>query len=172
MYPYVQNINFNQNTNLNKKPIIYQNLDLNSNSNSNIKREKFDFMKYLNLKNYINFDNYNIRDICFYFLYNFILGCILFLVLLYIYIKIKYKFWSQQPVFHYYNIFYHIKPCGIVEKKTPSINVKFYDFNLYFNSFDKLKNEEKMLIHCLINQHYLKEKKVKIVQVLKIFFVF
>ena len=48
-----------------------------------------------------------------------------------------------------------------MEKKTPSINVKFYDFNLYFNSFDKLKNEEKMLIHCLINQHYLKEKKVK-----------
>lgn len=155
MYPYVQNINLNQN------PILCQNPNLNQNSNQNLKTEKFDFMKYLNLKNYVNVDNYNFRDICFYFLYNFILGCILFLVILYIYIKIKYRFWSQQPVFHYYNIFNWIKPCGIVEKKIPSINVKFYDFNLYFNSFEKLKNEEKMLMHCLINQHYLKEKNVK-----------
>ena len=97
MYPYVQNINLNQNA------ILYKNV--NFIQNQNIKTEKFDFMKYLNLKNYINFDDYNIRDICFYFLYNFILGCILFLVILYIYIKIKYKFWSQQPVFHYYDIF-------------------------------------------------------------------
>ena len=38
------------------------------------------------------------------------------------YIKIKMKFWSQQPVFHIYNLLYWLNPPGIIHKKTPVIN--------------------------------------------------
>ena len=38
------------------------------------------------------------------------------------YIKIKMKFWSQQPVFHIYNLLYWLNPPGIIHKETPVIN--------------------------------------------------
>ena len=31
------------------------------------------------------------------------------------YVKITYKFWAYQPVFHYYNLFYWIYPKGIIK---------------------------------------------------------
>ena len=79
----------------------------------------------------------------------------------YIYIKIKYKFWLKQPVFQYYNIYYWIYPNGIIEKNIPKINIKFYDLNLKFSKISELNNKDKMLVHCLINQNYLKNRKIK-----------
>jgi len=38
------------------------------------------------------------------------------------YIKIKMKFWSQQPVFHIYNLLYWLNPSGIINKEMPVIN--------------------------------------------------
>jgi len=38
------------------------------------------------------------------------------------YIKIKMKFWSQQPVFHIYNLLYWVNPSGIINKEMPVIN--------------------------------------------------
>jgi len=38
------------------------------------------------------------------------------------YIKIKMKFWSQQPVFHIYNLLYWLNPPGIIHKEMPVIN--------------------------------------------------
>lgn len=118
---------------------------------------------YSNIYNYYyNFRNYyNIHNLFFHLLYYLILGFILCLIILYIYIKVKYRFWSSQPVFHYYNIFYWINPCGILERKTPKINSKFYDFNIEFNHFKNINNEKKMLFHCLINQHFLNNKNIK-----------
>ena len=38
------------------------------------------------------------------------------------YIKIRYHFWSTQPVFHYYNIMYRIRPPGKISKSIVPIN--------------------------------------------------
>jgi len=86
-----------------------------------------------------------------------LLSIILILIISIIYFKIRYKFWSKQPVFHYYNIFYWIKPSGIIQKKIPNINSKFYDFNLKHISFNKLNNKERLLIYGLLKTYYLKE---------------
>ncbi len=51
---------------------------------------------------------------------------LLILVLLFIvfkfYVKIKYKFWAYQPVFHHYNFLYWILPQGIINTELPRIN--------------------------------------------------
>ena len=51
---------------------------------------------------------------------------ILFLLILYIfirtYIKIKYKFWYLQPVYHVYDIFNWLTPNGIIEPNIPKLN--------------------------------------------------
>lgn len=63
---------------------------------------------------------------------------ILFLLILYIfirtYIKIKYKFWYLQPVYHVYDIFNWVTPSGIIDPEIPKfnkytnlINIKTYD---------------------------------------------
>ena len=55
-----------------------------------------------------------------------LLNSIVFIISIYVifimYIKIKYPFWSKQPVFHYHNIKYWINPPGIIEHKLPKIN--------------------------------------------------
>ena len=55
---------------------------------------------------------------------SYILLTILFIVLFIIaYIKIKYKFWSIQPVFHVYNFNYMIFPPGIIDPNLPFKNI-------------------------------------------------
>jgi len=44
-----------------------------------------------------------------------------------LYVKIKFPFWSIQPVFHFYNILYWIDPPGIIRHDLPLVN-KFCDF--------------------------------------------
>ena len=62
---------------------------------------------------------------------NLLLGFIAFLILimmiLMIYVKVKHKFWSIQPVFHVYSIRNWLFPKGIINEKLPLPN-KFCDF--------------------------------------------
>lgn len=55
-----------------------------------------------------------------------ILYCILFLIIIYLlivaYIKIKYKAWTYQPVFQYFNLFYWLKDNFIIRKNKVSLN--------------------------------------------------
>ena len=53
-----------------------------------------------------------------------ITAVILFIML---YIKIKYKFWAEQPVFHVYNINYMLFPPGIIDENLPTKN-KYTNF--------------------------------------------
>ena len=56
-----------------------------------------------------------------------IIFCIIVFIFIKSYIKIRYKFWSRQPVFHYYNLFYWLFPKGIIDKTLPISN-KYCDF--------------------------------------------
>ena len=64
------------------------------------------------------------------------------LLILYFIYKIKYPFWSRQPVFHYHNLFYWIKPPGIIQSQRPEIN-KFYNSKITFKSIYNLYDKEK-----------------------------
>ena len=66
----------------------------------------------------------------------YIIYCILLIfIVCFAIIKIKYKFWSIQPVFHFYNIKYWLFPPGIIETQEPETNkytnlqnIEFIDF--------------------------------------------
>jgi len=55
-----------------------------------------------------------------------LLGVVIIYLLFYAFIKIKFRFWAVQPVFHLYNLFYWIWPCGIIQHGLPS-KTKFYE---------------------------------------------
>ncbi len=91
----------------------------------------------------------------------YILGsiCILFLTL-YLYVKVKYKFWSIQPVFQVYNLKYWLWPPGIIQHKMPP-KTKYYNWRIEFDTFANTSTEKKELFYFLIKTHYLNEKKAK-----------
>lgn len=47
---------------------------------------------------------------------------IFFIILFFSYVRLKYKFWSLQPVFHFYDIYYWIFNVGIIRKELPDKN--------------------------------------------------
>ena len=71
------------------------------------------------------------------YLYLIVIFIIIFIIFK-CYTKIRYKFWSMQPVFHYYNLFYWLLPKGIINKNLP-INNKYCDF---------ININTKNFIHC------------------------
>ena len=60
---------------------------------------------------------------------------IIVLVLSWIVIKVRYKFWATQPVFHVYDLIYYISPPGIIKKSIPEKN-KFFHPDVRFRAID------------------------------------
>ena len=89
-----------------------------------------------------------------------ILSILVIYLVIVAYIKIRYRFWSIQPVFHIYNLFYWLWPCGIIQHEKPSIT-KFYDSKVVTKPFDDFSAEKKDLFYYLIKRHYLDDKKEK-----------
>ena len=56
------------------------------------------------------------------------------IIILYIWIKIRFQFWSRQPVFHIYNIYYWLFYQGIIQKELPEKN-KFYIYNYQTDNY-------------------------------------
>ena len=90
-----------------------------------------------------------------------ILYLLLTLVILYIvffaFIKLRFRFWSSQPVFHIYNLYYWLWPCGVIQHGIPP-KTKFYDTKIITQNFNKISAEKKTLFYTLIKSHYLNEK--------------
>lgn len=90
----------------------------------------------------------------YHFLQYILISIILIFLLLKMYVKIKYKFWAFQPVFHYYNLFYWIYPIGLIKKDLPSIN-KYCNFlNITTTEFAERKDNELANIIKLIQTYY------------------
>lgn len=85
---------------------------------------------------------------------------VLIILLLYIYYRLKYQFWSRQPVFHYHNLWYWLIPPGIIQHEKPKKN-KYYNSLIQFDSFDKLKTEKKALFSSFIKSHFSPHKREK-----------
>ena len=90
----------------------------------------------------------------------YILGIIIICILLFfIYIKLKYKFWVLQPVFHFYDIYYWFINVGIIRNELPIKN-RYTNFNnintLVFEDISKSFLKEFVL---LIQLNYLRNNE-------------
>jgi hypothetical protein len=95
---------------------------------------------------------FSIRFYGIYILYFFIFSIIFF----FIYIRLKYKFWSIQPVFHFYDFHYWIRNVGIISQELPEKN-KFTNFH-NIKTYSSLTDNQWKNITAFIQLNYLKNK--------------
>ena len=69
------------------------------------------------------------------------------------YLAIKHPFWSKQPVFHIYNIYYWILKRGIIYNKLPPVN-KYYDPYITFYNLNNISNKNKSEIKKFIRNNW------------------
>lgn len=100
-------------------------------------------------------------------LYIAIVICVLFIVVLLVwillmyYFKFKSKFWYLQPVYHLYDFNYYFYNKGIIMKELPKKN-NYTDFkNIESVFIDKLDKDTINVFTSLIQQHYFKNKDNK-----------
>lgn len=72
-----------------------------------------------------------------------------------IFIKVKYPFWSSQPVFHVYDLSYYIRPVGIIQSGLPEQN-KYHDKNIVVKRIEDDISYLEKTITSFIQTHYLK----------------
>jgi len=91
--------------------------------------------------------------------YYYLIIFFIIIIIFRFYVKITYKFWAYQPVFHYYNLLYWIYPIGIINKELPESN-KFCNFINITNKdfFDYSDNEIKDMVELLKN-HYNRNRE-------------
>lgn len=83
---------------------------------------------------------------------------ILFILLIYIYIRLKFGFWAVQPVFHVYDIGYMLKAPGIINDYLPEKN-KYTNFkNIETIVFSELTLLQTQRLVNLIRVNYLQNK--------------
>jgi GNAT superfamily N-acetyltransferase len=79
----------------------------------------------------------------------------LLIIIIYIYIKLKFGFWSIQPVFHIYDISYMLKSPGIINEQLPEKN-KYTNFkNIETNVFNETTPLQIQKFVNLIKTNYL-----------------
>ena len=75
------------------------------------------------------------------------------------YIRIKYKFWAMQPVFHFYDLYYWIVNIGIINTDLPSKN-RYTNFkNIKTISYEILSNQNIKDLTLLVQLNYLRNKE-------------
>ena len=90
----------------------------------------------------------------------YILGFfILCIIIFFIYIRLRYKFWALQPVFHFYDLYYWFINVGVIRHGLPEKN-RYTNFNKIitkpFENIDVLTMKEAIL---LIQLNYLRNKE-------------
>ena len=88
-----------------------------------------------------------------------LLGIVIFYLLFVVYCKVRYRFWSVQPVFHLHNLYYWLFPPGIIQHELPPVT-KFFDPNVKFYFWTALSDENKNKFYCLNKQFYLQDNNI------------
>ncbi len=92
------------------------------------------------------------------YIFGFILLCI---VLFFLYLRLKFRFWSLQPVFHFYDLYYWVVNVGIIRKELPSKN-RYVNINkIKTNCFENLNELTKKQIILLIRLNYYRNNENK-----------
>jgi len=93
-------------------------------------------------------------------LFYLIIGIIFIIIILFAIIKIKFSFWTKQPVFHYYNLLYWIYPPGLIADHFP-MN-KYVNFtNIAIYSIDNIPPLELKKYYYFIRAYYHNYKTAK-----------
>lgn len=86
----------------------------------------------------------------------YILSTIVIIALVFtVFIKVKYPFWSSQPVFHVYDLSYYIRPVGIIQNGLPEKN-KYHDKTIVVKRIEEDIPYLETTITSFIQTHYLK----------------
>ena len=94
-------------------------------------------------------------------LYYICLLVIIILIIIYGYIKVRFRFWSIQPVFHFYDFYWYIFPCGIISQELPEKN-KYCNFkNINVRKIEDVKDFQMSRIIRFIQNNYLQNKENK-----------
>jgi len=89
----------------------------------------------------------------------YILYLIISITFLYfLYIKLKYNFWSSQPIFHTYNLRDWIFPRGIIQQNLPPKLFKFHNWKINTYYFQEISTEKKALLYYFINPNLSKKQ--------------
>ena len=87
----------------------------------------------------------------------YVVGIILSLYLLFFaYIKWFHRFWSIQPVFHVYNIYYWFIYTGIIESEQPP-PTKYYDPSIKTLLFE----DSPVDLSAFLQEHYLNDANIQ-----------
>lgn len=101
---------------------------------------------------------YTSLNILLYCLPFFLLFIILIIIVFFMYIRIKYRFWAMQPVFHIYDIYYWFVNTGVINKELPLKN-RYTNFkNIKTISFDILTKTNISDFTLLVQLNYLRNK--------------
>jgi hypothetical protein len=93
-------------------------------------------------------------------LFYLILGIIFIIITLFAIIKIKFSFWTKQPVFHYYNLLYWIYPPGLItDFFSTNKYVNFTNITIY--SIDNIPQLELKKYYYFIRAYYHNFKTAK-----------
>ena len=86
---------------------------------------------------------------------------VLLLIIFFIYIRIKFRFWALQPVFHFYDLYYWIANIGVIQEELPSKN-RYTNFkNIKTISYDILSEKNIKDFVWLIQLNYLRNNENK-----------
>jgi hypothetical protein len=84
---------------------------------------------------------------------------ILSIILFFVYVRIKFRFWALQPVFHIYDVYYWFFNVGIINKDLPLKN-RYTNFkNIKTISFDILSKQNIKDFTLLVQLNYLRNKE-------------
>jgi len=78
------------------------------------------------------------------------------LIIIYGYLKVKYRFWYNQPIFHVYDLHYYLYP-GIIDNELPEKENMFNNFkNIKTLPFDKVIEKDEFIL--FIQNNFLRNK--------------
>ena len=75
------------------------------------------------------------------------------IIIFFIIIKLCFRFWSSQPVFHSYNPFHWLYSSKIINREKPK-KTKFFDYSITTIPYHEISTEKKALILYFLQSHY------------------
>jgi len=92
----------------------------------------------------------------------YILISIIFcIILFFMFIRLKYKFWALQPVFHFYDVYYWFVNVGIIRKDLPEKNMYVNLKKIITKDYEKTDELTKKQIITLIRLNYFTNNENK-----------
>jgi hypothetical protein len=81
-------------------------------------------------------------------------------ILFFAYIRLKYRFWALQPVFHFYNIYYWFVDKGVIEEELPEKN-KYFNPQIKTITYGDVDENQIIAFLDVIHNHYIASREYK-----------